>query len=329
MKGGTTMSAVVRKIGLLACVMCLVSACSVSASASLGTGRKAGVASATPAFTASLPLPRAIAKRLPAGIFYLLAGTNPASYNLWEVVNTGNEIELTHNSEGYGISAFGASPAGIVMADAANGYDQLARLTANGVSFLKDGSGSTPAINSAGQICYSLSPDGNKQPYFELVLKDSLSATGRVIYRQKADIVSNVWGPGNAIAMVVGGHYPGTTGPTPRLVIQKAGTSRTVATGLGKDLSDVIWGTKAAGLALGTWSGTGRVIYGHGKQYTLPHGWNPAAWNASGTLLLVWGPSKKIGLWSPLRPQAIQVIGTISKGVTIGQSAWLNRPAKL
>ena len=88
-----------------------------------------------------LPMARALAKRLPAGVFYILAGSDAASYNLWEVSNNGQEIRLTHNGSGLGISTFDASTAGIVMADAASKYDEIARLTPKGAIFLKNRGG--------------------------------------------------------------------------------------------------------------------------------------------------------------------------------------------
>jgi len=66
------------------------------------------------------------------------------------------------------------------------------------------------------------------------------------------------------------------------------------------------------------------------RRYTLPAGWSPATWNTTGTQLLAWGPgSDQIGLWSPARPHSIEVIGSLPKGVTIGEFAWLAKPAKI
>src|SRR6266700_3455634 len=57
------------------------------------------------------PVPLNVARRLPAGVFYLLVGPNDTSTNLWQVTNTGCERQLTHNRRGYGVSDFGATRA--------------------------------------------------------------------------------------------------------------------------------------------------------------------------------------------------------------------------
>jgi hypothetical protein len=41
------------------------------------------------------PVPRTVARRLPAGVFDVLAGPNDTSLNLWQVSNTGCERRLT------------------------------------------------------------------------------------------------------------------------------------------------------------------------------------------------------------------------------------------
>lgn len=55
------------------------------------------------------PVPRKVARRLPTGVFYVLAGPNPDSTNLWQITNSGCERQLTHNRRGFGVSDFGAS----------------------------------------------------------------------------------------------------------------------------------------------------------------------------------------------------------------------------
>lgn len=140
-----------RVLSCLTLVAAITSGCATVTNPSgspTGALAAAGTSSQVPAARSELlPLPRSVARRLPAGVFYLLAGPNPASYNLWEVSDTGAESQLTHNSRNFGISAFGASSAGIIMADSASGLDKLARLTLRGVRYLKDGTGSAPAIN--------------------------------------------------------------------------------------------------------------------------------------------------------------------------------------
>ena len=77
----------------------------------------AGHASAPSAASAPPPISPAMARRLPSGTFYFLAGANNISSNIWKASGTGTETELTHNGRNFGISNFGASTAGVVMGD--------------------------------------------------------------------------------------------------------------------------------------------------------------------------------------------------------------------
>jgi hypothetical protein len=296
----------------------------VHATAGGVTGTSSGLVAAQ-----SAPLSRDVARRLPDGAFYMLAGSNAGSYNLWEISNIGNEIKLTDNRVGYGVSRFGASRAGIVMADASSGLDRIARLTGHGVVFLKDGRGSAPSISSEGQICY-IRPEYNKShTFFQLVVKKSFSAAGRVIYQQRADIIGGGWGPGHAIAIISGGHAPHTTGPKPRLmIVRQNGRASAEDTGFGNSLSNVIWREEAIGLAVTSWNNVGEIISPSGSRVRLPKGWFPAAWSPSGAELLVWGPESSIGIWQLKYPHTVRNIGKLAKSAIVGEIAWLAQPVK-
>ena len=75
--------------------------------------------------------------QLPAGAYYLLAGRSLSSLNVWEVGPGGALTQLTHNPPGHGVDALAASSAGIVVGDAADGTDRLARWTRHGPSWLR------------------------------------------------------------------------------------------------------------------------------------------------------------------------------------------------
>jgi hypothetical protein len=99
---------------LVAVMPLLTAACSVSIRTGAATDDAArGVMPTTP--STALPLSHAMAKRLPAGTFYVLAGPKNISSNIWEVSSTGKETRLTRNGPNFGISNFGASTAGVVM----------------------------------------------------------------------------------------------------------------------------------------------------------------------------------------------------------------------
>jgi hypothetical protein len=238
----------------------------------------AGKAPARSAASAPLlPISPAMARRLPAGTFYFLAGTNNISSNIWKVSGTGTVAQLTHNGHNFGISNFGASTAGISMGDGAGGGDVLAALTAKGPIELRDGGdGDGPAINAAGQVCYAKTiDDQNGNPaYQELMVRASLNGPARVRYKIKvsdnvAGLLENAWGPNGSIVALVGGHYPGEPGPESELItVSKTGKVTRVRTGVDARLGSVVWSEQGGGIAIGVTAGRGKVIYSATRQYS-------------------------------------------------------------
>ncbi len=139
----------------------------------------------------SHPVPRTVARRLPAGLFYVLAGPNDTSLNLWQVSNAGCERQLTHNRRGFGVSDFGASRAGVILSEAPTGVDQLARLGPHGPVLLPDGFVSTVGIDPAGRVVYIRPPTGpGRKNVFQVVVKKSYRSAPHVLYRQKATLIA-------------------------------------------------------------------------------------------------------------------------------------------
>jgi hypothetical protein len=259
-------------------------------------------------------------------MFYLLAGPNPLSCNVWEVSKSGKETELTHNRVNFGISYFGASRAGIVMADASSGTDELVRLTAHGIVSLPGQHLGSPAINKRGEIAAVRPPGGTgKKAYFYLVVKKSFGAQPQRTYRQHAPLGGMAWGPHGSIATLSSPHPPGTTGPNSKLiVVRPSGHTIVLKTGF-TNLSEVVWNEKTPTLAVANWHGAGETISLTGVRHKLPPGWWPAAWNAAGTRLLVRknGSPASLGLWSPKRPAHVAIIGAMIPHLVISQVAWL------
>jgi hypothetical protein len=298
----------------------------------------AGHASVPSAARAPLPISPAMARRLPAGTFYFLAGTDNISSNIWTVSSTGTPAELTHNGHNFGISNFSASTAGIVMGDAAGGADVLAALTARGPIELKNGGdGDGPAMNAAGQIGYvkTIDDENGDPAYQELIVRTSLNGPARDRYTIKvsdnvAGLLDFAWGPNGSIAALVGGHYPGRPGPESELVtVSKTGQVTRVRTGVDARLGAVVWSEHGGGIAVGVTAGRGKVIYSAARQYSLPAGWFPMSWSPAGSRLLVRNSKRQLGLWSPATPQSVSVIATTARNVFVGQIVWLPRPATL
>lgn len=317
----------VLSVSVLAMVPALLSGCGLAAGrpTTSAYGRSVGVSAGMTTGLSGLPLPRNVAKRLPGGAFYVLAGPNSASLNLWVISNKGNETKLTSNRREYGISSYGASAAGIIMADASNGLDRIARLTAHGVVFLTSGRGSDPSINSAGQVCYVTPAYDKAHPFFELVEMKAFGRARRVIYKQRAVISAIHWGPGKSIGLISGSHYPGTRGPVPKLLmLRNESTIAVIKTGL-VALSNLTWNEHAPGLAVNNWTGRGKVI-SPSKDVPLPKGWMPAAWSPSGSELLVRGPGSGLGIWKPDHPSTVRVIGALASSDTVVEFQWLSKP---
>lgn len=260
-------------------------------------------------------------EHLPPGVLYLLAGPSDTSYNLWEVKG-GRQVELTHDRAGYGISSFDASRAGIVLADASSGVDELARLTARGPQRLPDDHASAPCIDGAGRIAFV------KVGYplrFLLEVKASFVSPARVVYRASQPLILMGWGPGGAL-VAIGDDYPPGDGTGPERVIIVDGSGARVKAVPLDHPGLVVWSATAPGMAVESW--TNRTVYvsDTGQVLSMPTEWSPLTWSPDGRELLV-ASSDRLGLWVPGRG-AVKIVATITPGVAVGHAAWLDRPAE-
>jgi hypothetical protein len=278
------------------------------------------------------PVPRDVARRLPAGVFYVQAGPNEDSLNLWQVSNTGCERQLTH-IRGFGVSDFGASRAGVILSVAPTGVDQLARLGPHGPVLLPDDAVGTVGIDPAGRVVYIRSPTGpGRKNVFEVVVKKSFLSAPHVIYQQKASLIVCEWGPKRHI-VTISAADANEHGPDRLLDIGPKGQVREVRTGL-PDLGAVWWGKKAPGIAVtAAWrppaGGPAELVRPDGTTERLPEGWHPAGWNPAGTKLLVWGTrNKALGIWNPAEPGRVLRIGPLPRKVFFAKIVWLPKPAR-
>jgi hypothetical protein len=289
------------------------------------------------------PLPVATARHLPAGVFYFAAGSNYASYDVWQVSNTGRETQLTHTPHNLGITLFGASPAGIVMADyekdsgsMADWVDdsgsRLARLTSHGDVYVKNGGCDEPFINASGEVlCSAPTYDSDANPTgSDLLIKGGFNLPARVADHASGVNTGYGWGPHGSMVVLDIRHYPGHPGPPPKLAtISKVGKMTTLHLGLAGDVQIVVSSERTGAIAISTGTETA-VTFDGGLRWTrLPAGWSPRAWDPTGTALLVEEGGRELGTWSPARPGAIQLIGAIAKAPALGQIYWLASPAKL
>jgi hypothetical protein len=282
-----------------------------------------------------VPLPASTARQLPGGTFYLLAGRDLGSLNIWEVTPDGREQLLTRGRPGYGIDAFAASRAGIILAEAAGGVDSLARLTGHGPSWLRSGRvhggmlrGSSPDIRGNGTIGYVTPPDRRHggQADFAIWIRRSFVGTDGMLLHQRRALDGPVFGPGGQVAVEgwigpPGRHQPG-------IVVYGHGPVRRLGLGVSAIPSLVAWGEQAPALAVAFPAHQAELLYPSGRRQPLPPGWQPLAWNAAGTQLLMQSATA-LGVWSASAPGQVTRIGPVSPGAQILQAAWLARNAPL
>jgi hypothetical protein len=287
-----------------------------------------------PALPAGGPLPAATMRRLPAGVFYLLAGPTLPSLNVWEVTAATGARQLTHNPLGYGISSFAASAAGIILADARHGIDNLARWRTNGAVWLHPAGqpqalihGESPDISDAGDIAYETPPSPGHSDFRNWVQR-GFRGHPRVVYRHRFDIGGPVFGPHGQIVLS-GPTGPWLSGHKPRVVIlSSGGKPHTLKTGFAELGYPIAWAPHAPALAMASWQHVGKVFYPGGRQALLPPGWQPLTWNTRGTQLLMRSRSQ-LGTWSPQQPHKVTVIGGINQRYLLIQVSWLSKQAPM
>ena len=288
------------------------------------------------ASTARQPLPAATRRDLPAGVFYLLAGTGLARLNVWQVTEGGRERQLTHNRRGFGIDAFDASSAGIVLADGSSSGDHLARLTPRGPLLLRQARGrlallrgSSPDISNDGTIGYvspPARPDSRTGGDFAIWTRPSFAGHSTVLLRQRHPLTGPVFGPHGLVAVEGWDGPPGSRRPS--VLIYWHGHVRPLLTGVPAIPALIAWGQQAPALALAFPDHQAELLFLDGWRQWLPAGWQPLAWSPDGTELLMQSATA-LGVWSVSGPGRVTRIGPITRGLQILQADWLARKAPL
>ncbi len=293
--------------------------------------------STTPAGSARQPpLSAGTAQQLPGGVFYLLAGRDLRDLNVWEITPDGQQKLLTRCPHGSGIDAFAASRAGIVLAQAAHGTDNLARLTSHGLAWLRSGRhhdvmlhGSSPVIRGDGMIGYVTPPDRSAQgsrAEFAIWIRHSFTGPDGMLLQQARALNGPVFGPGGAVA--VEGWVSPAGHRQPGIIIYGQGPVRRLSIGVSAIPSLVAWGEHAPALALAFPGDNAELLYPDGHRQQLPAGWQPLAWNPSGSELLMQSATA-LGVWSRSAPGVVIKIGRISAGTQVLQAVWLDKQAPL
>jgi hypothetical protein len=300
----------------LLCTLAILTSC----------GGAGGSAVGAPAGAA---LPPGTAAILGSGTLYLDAGDGAFSTNLWRIdLPSGQAAQLTHNPEQDGISNFSASLAGLVMGDAATSVDVLNRLWHGKAIKIGDGSGDAPAINNAGQIAYELDPPDLNTGVYRILLRDSITAPPRTIFRetQFKDLGITGWSPDGKELLIWESSDSGAY--RKYVAITTAGRVVRQLTLRGPGADGSTW--EPVGLTVGHGlfgPGPNEILSLSGKvEYTIPGGWEPFCWNPAGTEVIVFRHPHELGLWRLSAPGRVQDLGALPLGGLL-QCQWLSRPA--
>jgi hypothetical protein len=311
--------------------MIAVTAGLLAATALIGcSGHTAHTPAGKTAASAPGPMPTATIRHLPPGVFYLLAGRRLATLQVWQIGPGGRETQLTHNPPGFAISALAASRAGIILADARYGVDDLARWTRHGASWIRPphtpGSfihGEAPDIRDDGQIVYETPPAGRGakgNQDFAIWVRRSFTGSQRIVYQRRAEPGNPVFGPHGEIAIVR--HRVA-------VIISSTGKMRTLHFGAELGFYVPVWRDSAPALAVNFAGHTAaEFFFPSGRREQLPGGWHPLAWSPAGGELLMQSVTS-LGIWSVSVPRQVAVIGKISPEFQIIEASWLRRKAPL
>jgi hypothetical protein len=309
-----TKNAGIRGAALL-CALAILTSCTSADGSSAG---------------ARAALPPGAAAVLGSGTLYLDAGNSAFSTNLWRIsLPSGQAAQLTHNPGQDGISNFSASPAGLVMGDAASTVDVLDRLWHGHAIPIGDGSGDAPVINNAGQIAYELDPPGSGAGVYRILLRDSITAPPHTIFRETrfGSLGISGWSPDGKELLIL--ESPDSGAFTKYVAITTAGRvvwQLTLRGAAGKGFLD--WAPFGLVISNGIFGpGPNEILTLSGKvEHTIPGGWEPFCWNPAGTEVIVFRKPHELGLWRLSAPGRVQDLGALPLGGLL-ECQWLARPA--
>ncbi len=303
-------------------------AAALAAAALVGTAGCAGSSSppvrpSTSPATAT-PLWVSGTTRLP-GTLYVLAGPKDISANVYEVSGAGQALRaMTANPPDYGISQFAASSAGVAVATAERGFDQL-RILDSASSKPTEAAASAPSINARGEVLVAR-PTKNSYVIDRYRIRGAKTPTASVYLPAEAHQSTAVWGAGGTV-VTARRTEAGLGGPTEIGVRSASGgvLRTTVLHGMYVDLLSNPYPDRQPITGFRTDSAGGGAVFGADLMIvgTVPAPWSVGCWNPSGSALLV-SQGRKVGLWHP-RTGRITIVGEAQ--VRIRGCAWLSAPA--
>lgn len=267
------------------------------------------------------PLPDTAYPAMTSGTIYLLVG-KPASGNVWRVdLPSRASAQLTHNRAGFGISWLSASAAGLVLADAASGIDDVSVYRDHRSTDLA-GHGVTPVISPTGSVAYVPVPDTGAS--WSVVERPASGGSAQIRYQQGSpDLGALAFGPDNQLAVISG---PSSAGADVLVFTGNTTQPRTIDPGI-STIGFLVWGAKAPGIAVGDLAGYGELIDPGSNVITpLPGHWTPECWSPDGSRLVV-SQGDRLGIWQLAASERVDDLGVMSGAAPLTGCSWLTGPA--
>lgn len=286
------------------------------------------------------------------GSLYLLVGP-PGSGNVWRLdLAAKSARQLTHNNNQDGVSWIAASPAGLVLADAATGVDVVSVYKGNKSQPLA-GHGGTPAISPSGQVAFIEVPDvvGNTGPQqWRIAVVTAPGQTPETYYEQPGpDMGALAWGPQNQLAVISapGPRADPTTSAEPNvansaspagspaaasaapavLILDAHGKIESRITPSFAAIGFLAWSPAAPALAVGGITGQSELVdVSNGHTTALPAGWTPECWSPDGQSLVVTR-GNDLGVVRIASPHSVHTVETMTPDAPVTGCSWLSVPA--
>lgn len=262
------------------------------------------------------------------GTLYLGAGPTLSAEDLYSIRGDGRSRpeRVTAMPPGRNLSVLTAGSGQVIVSEASEGTDKIARVVGNRLERLIDDRVFTPSLSDDGRLAYVRLDEavGRPNEHF-VVVRDLASGEERTVYQHTGGSLSYpAWTSESLLAVV---EKDGPTRRQARIVLVSAdGTVRKLE--LGERASTALVGSqRAAQLAVVDYGPPPTAFLldpGSGERDPLPSGWLPLTWSPDGSSLLVANGSR-LGLIRPPDLATVVEVGTFP--VPVWQADWVDSQA--
>lgn len=289
----------------------------------------------------------ALFDNLRGGVLYGLIGPI-GSGNVWMLdLDKRVATQLTHNPEQYGISNFDASPAGLVLGDAASGIDMVTVYRDSRAEDIVPGglNAGDPAISSTGDVAFVGIPDDDPHTNdsWQILTMPVDGGVPELLYEQRGpdlsvlDLGGLAWGSDGRLAVVSAPGERFGKGTPELLVIDESGNVELrVRAASVREFNFVAWNQRAPGIAIGNVAGDAALVGLDGNESPLVQGWAPQCWAPDGSALLVTQQEYfglalvgqvKVGIWRPQHADRVDQIVEMPLYSALWGCSWLDTAA--